>query len=72
MSDAGLSTMIVDLRSGDAISMAGVRVEFVHKSGQQARLRVTAPREMPIKKNFQPRQENPTDSRAKHGSIEPA
>jgi len=27
-----------------------VRVELVHKSGQLARLRVTAPREVPIKK----------------------
>jgi hypothetical protein len=72
MSDARLSTMTVDLRSGDAISMAGVRVEFVHKSGQQARLRVTAPRDMPIDKNFLPRHESAADSRAKHGFIEPA
>lgn len=72
MSDAGHSTMTVDLRSGEAIVMAGVHVEFVHKSGKLARLRVTAPRELTIEKKLHGDREKSVQSRAKHGLIEPA
>lgn len=44
--------MIVDVRPGDRLELHGglVSVELVQKSGQLARLRVTAPREVPIRK----------------------
>jgi hypothetical protein len=44
--------MIVDVRPGDRLDLQGglVTVELVQKSGQLARLRVTAPREVAIKK----------------------
>ncbi|GAB3359058.1 MULTISPECIES: hypothetical protein [Giesbergeria] len=48
MSD--LSTATMDLRPGEALEFLGVRVEFVHKSGQRSRVRVLAPREVGIKK----------------------
>jgi len=46
------SSLIIDVRPGDSLSIHGgaVTVELVHKSGQLARLRVTAPREVAIKK----------------------
>jgi hypothetical protein len=62
------STMTIDMRSGDTIAMAGVVVEFVHKSGRQARLRVTAPRDLPIKKVSHDDAE-PAQVRGKHGFI---
>ncbi|MBI5257018.1 MAG: hypothetical protein HY855_11005 [Burkholderiales bacterium] len=40
---------MIDVRPGECLELAGARVEVVHKSGRVARLRVTAPREMPIK-----------------------
>jgi len=69
MADRELSTMTVDLRSGDALALAGVRVEFVHKSGKQARLRVTAPRELPIQKIIHDEASGEDIARAKHGFI---
>ena len=46
------SSLIIDVRPGDSLDIHGgiVTVELVHKSGQLARLRVTAPREVQIKK----------------------
>lgn len=72
MTDASMSVMTMDLRSGDALAIAGVRVEFIHKSGRQARLRVTAPRDLPIKKILHSGGDGSPDSRAKHGHIAPA
>lgn len=68
MAESERSTMTVDLRSGDALAMAGVTIEFVQKSGKQARLRVTAPRDLPIKKIHQDDAGN-DQSRGKHGFI---
>ncbi|SEQ20708.1 hypothetical protein [Giesbergeria anulus] len=48
MSD--LSAATIDLRPGEALEILGVRVEFVHKSGQRSRVRVLAPRDVQIKK----------------------
>jgi hypothetical protein len=42
-------SLTLDVRPGECLDIAGVRVEVVHKSGRVARLRVTAPREMAIK-----------------------
>jgi len=52
MADAKPTSMIVDVRPGDRLDLQGglVTVELVQKSGQLARLRVTAPREVAIKK----------------------
>jgi hypothetical protein len=46
------SSLIIEVRPGDSLEIHGgvVTVELVHKSGQLARLRVTAPREVQIKK----------------------
>lgn len=48
-----MSSLIVDVKPGERISFPGadrVSVEFVHKSGKSARLRVTAPREVKIER----------------------
>lgn len=44
-------TMTVDVRPGDRLELGGaVLVEMVAKSGKVARLRVTAPREIRVRK----------------------
>jgi pyruvate kinase len=54
-----VSQLTVDIRPGEQLSMADGRiiVEILDKSGKLARLRVTAPMDMEIKrkKNDQPR-----------------
>lgn len=50
MSDQ-LSSLIIDVRPGEVLALSGiVTVELIQKSGQLARLRVTAPREVTIEK----------------------
>lgn len=46
------TSMVVDLRPGERIALQGglVTVELAHKSGQLARLRITAPPEVVIRK----------------------
>lgn len=45
------SNLVIDLRVGESIAVTGeARIELVHKSGQFARLRVIAPREVRITK----------------------
>jgi sRNA-binding carbon storage regulator CsrA len=49
--DTPLSSLIVDVKPGEKISFPSadqVSVEFLHKSGKSARLRVTAPRDVRI------------------------
>jgi len=72
MQDPGLSTMTVDLHAGESFSLAGATVQFVHKSGRLARLRVIAPRDLQIKKNVGGAGDSQPTFRGKHGSIEPA
>lgn len=49
-----LSSLIIDVRPGERLALSGiVTVELVQKSGQLARLRVTAPPEVKIKKEKQ-------------------
>ena len=51
MDKALLSSLIVDVKPGEKLTFPGadhVCVEFIHKSGKSARLRVTAPREVKI------------------------
>jgi sRNA-binding carbon storage regulator CsrA len=44
-----LSTLTVDVKLGERLAVSGMAiVELVHKSGQVARLRVTAPRDVKI------------------------
>ena len=46
-----LSSLIIDVRPGETLALSGiVTVELIQKSGQLARLRVTAPREVKIEK----------------------
>lgn len=44
--------LVLDLRPGECLNLDGarIRVELLHKSGQLARLRVIAPREVKIEK----------------------
>ncbi len=53
MASTKLSSLIIDVRPGEVLALSDVvTVELVQKSGQLARLRVTAPREVKIvKKN---------------------
>lgn len=49
------SSLMLDLRPGEVVSIGEdgeVRVQLIHKSGQLARLRVIAPRDLPIQKLF--------------------
>jgi hypothetical protein len=48
--DAARSQMIVDLQPGDAVQVGDVTMELVHKSGRAARLRLIAPRQVPIER----------------------
>lgn len=51
MADDKLSSLIIDVRPGERLAVSGsVTVELLHKSGQLARLRVTAPRDVRIAK----------------------
>ena len=53
MDKALLSSLIVDVKPGERISFPEadrVSVELLHKSGKAARLRVTAPRDVLIKR----------------------
>ena len=51
--NAERSNLIVDVRPGDRLTIAAgqdISVELVRKSGQLARLRVTAPKDVKIEK----------------------
>lgn len=51
MPESKPSSLIIDVRPGECLALSdGVMVELVHKSGQLARLRVIAPREVRIEK----------------------
>jgi sRNA-binding carbon storage regulator CsrA len=59
-----LSTLIVDVRPGERLSISSgseVSIELVKKSGQLARLRVSAPRDVKIER------QEVVESRCKHG-----
>lgn len=44
-------SLVIDVRPGERLDLGGiVQVELVQKSGQLARLRVTAPRDITIQK----------------------
>lgn len=58
------SSLTIDVRPGETLSISSgesVSIELVHKSGQLARLRVTAPKEVKIEKDGH--------SRNKHGGM---
>jgi len=44
------TTLSLDMRPGESLTIGDTVVQFVHKAGQRARVRVTAPRATPIKK----------------------
>lgn len=51
MPEAKPTSVILDIRPGESIQVAGlVEVRLLQKSGRVSRLRVTAPKEMQIKK----------------------
>lgn len=58
-----VSSLILEVRPGESVSIAGqcVTIELVQKSGQVARLKVTAPRDMKISKDSR--------LRPKHGEM---
>lgn len=59
------STLTIDVRPGEIMDIGGVvQVELVHKSGQAARLRVTAPREVKLEKKDAPTDHKPVASMA--------
>lgn len=50
-----LSTLTIDVRTGERLAVSGMAiVELVRKSGQVARLRVTAPRDVKIVREQSP------------------
>lgn len=58
-----LSHLTVDVRPGEKLEISSgqpVSIEMIHKSGQSARLRVTAPRDVKIEKR---------GADAKHGNV---
>ena len=56
------SSLTVDVRPGEAVRLSsGAEIELIQKSGQLARLRITAPREVRI--------ERVERSRYKHGTV---
>jgi sRNA-binding carbon storage regulator CsrA len=62
------SSLMLDLRPGESVAIGedgGVRVQLIHKSGQLARLRVIAPRDLPIQKQ----QNDEVPSRAMRGRV---
>lgn len=48
MSEHRQPCMLFDLQPGERLQVADVLVEFVHKSGRLARLRVSAPRDVKV------------------------
>lgn len=46
-----ISRMSIDVRPGECLAIGDVLVQVVHKSGQVARLSITAPRSVRIAKN---------------------
>lgn len=62
------SSLMLDLHPGEAVAIGedgSVRVQLIHKSGQLARLRVIAPRDLPIQKQ----QESEVPTRAMRGTV---
>lgn len=60
------SSLMIDVRPGETLSISSgesVSIELVQKSGQLARLRVTAPKDVKIEKDGQ--------ARTKHGGMTP-
>ena len=65
MADPKLSSLIIDVRPGESLAISGsVTVELLHKSGQLARLRVTAPRDVRIVKDYADKQGDAVPSMA--------
>lgn len=47
---ADRSFVMLDVRPGERVNVGDITVELVHKSGQAARLRVSAPLQIPIQR----------------------
>lgn len=63
-----LSRLTIDVRPGELIKLSGsVSIELVQKSGRVARLRVTAPQDVEIKKESL----DACEFRGKHAPITP-
>lgn len=49
------SNLIMDIKPGESLDLGGlVRVELVQKSGRIARLKVTAPKDVEIRRSGEP------------------
>lgn len=60
-----LSSLTIDVRQGERVSISsGVTLELLHKSGQLARLRMTAPNDVKIVKEHQKQAPNAVPSMA--------
>lgn len=67
MPNKKLSSLIIDVRPGERLAISGsVTVELLHKSGQLARLRVTAPPDVIISKETEIHGSNYTGLREHH------
>jgi sRNA-binding carbon storage regulator CsrA len=63
-----MSRLTIDVRPGELIKLSGsVSIELIQKSGRVARLRVTAPQDVQIKKEVS----DACEFRGKHGAIAP-
>ena len=66
MADAKHSSVILDIRTGESVQVSDlVTVQLLHKSGHLSRLRITAPRDFPIKKNA-----GASEGRTKHANLQ--
>ena len=58
-----MSTLIIEVRPGERLALSGAAtVELMHKSGQLARLRVSAPPHVAIEKHHRARDDKPVPS----------
>ena len=62
----GRSTLLLDVRPGERIDLGEglALIEVIHKSGRVGRLRLTAPREVRVRKSAM------TEAHIKHDEVE--
>ena len=66
-----MASITVDLRPGDRLRLGAAVVEFQHKSGRAARVRVTAPQDLPVKRETPPEESefDSVESGSNHASM---
>jgi len=65
---ADRTVVVLDLRPGESFDVGPAVVEFEHKSGRVARLRISAPREVTVRRN-KPSDEGKNSSAAAPGFV---